>query len=257
MRADVVIVGSGAGGAASAWALTEAGLHVLLLEAGPQFVPARDYPLDTPDWERRRFPAPEGSRARILYGDLGRLDPADATLQGWNAADGRAPLPARRIASRTGYAHVLGVGGSTLHYVGEAHRLHPESFRLARDHGAGADWPLGYDELEPFYTEVEALIGVAGPQETGARWRASPYPQPAHPLSPAARRLVQAGARIGLPFDANARAALSRPHDGRPPCNYCGQCSRGCPLGDKGSADVTFLRRAEATGRLTLIPGRA
>lgn len=250
-----MIVGSGAGGAASAWALTRAGLTVLLLEAGPRFVPSRDYPLDTPDWERHRFPAPEGSRARILYGDLGRLDPRDDTLQSWNAAEGRPPLPARRTPSRTGYAHVLGVGGSTLHYVGEAHRLHPESFTLARDHGAGADWPFDYADLEPFYTEAEALIGVAGPQGTGARWRTSPYPQPAHPLSPAARRLAEAGARIGLPFEANARAALSRPHDGRPPCNYCGQCSRGCPLGDKGSVDVTFLRHAEATGRLTLIAG--
>jgi choline dehydrogenase-like flavoprotein len=254
MRADVVIVGSGAGGAAAAHALTRAGLHVLLLEAGPRFVPARDYPLDTPDWERRLFPAPEGSRARIRYGDLGALDPADATLQGWNAAEGRGPLPPRRSPSRSGYAHVLGVGGSTLHYVGEAHRLHPESFTLARDHGAGADWPLGYDALEPFYAEAEALIGVAGPDETGARWRSAPYPQPAHPLSPAARRLAEVGARSGLPFEANARAALSLPHDGRPPCNYCGQCSRGCPIGDKGSVDVTFLRHAEATGNLTLIP---
>jgi choline dehydrogenase-like flavoprotein len=254
MRADVVIVGSGAGGAASAWALTRAGLRVLLLEAGPRFDPARDYPLDTPDWERRPFPAPEGSRARIRYGDLGALDPGDATLQGWSAAGGRAPLPARRGPSRTGFAHVLGVGGSTLHYVGEAHRLHPESFTLARDHGAGADWPISYADLEPFYAQAEALIGVAGPVEAGARWRSSPYPLPAHPLSPAARRLAEAGAGLGLPFEANARAALSQPWDDRPACNYCGQCSRGCPIGDKGSADVTFLRHAEATGNLTLIP---
>lgn len=251
---DVVIVGSGAGGAASAWAHTTAGLKVLLLEAGPRFDPAQDYPWTKPGWERRTFPVKSGSRAKILYGDLGRLDPADADLQSWNAAQGRRPLKTQRRASRTGYAHVLGVGGSTLHYVGEAHRLHPESFTLARDHGIGADWPLKYQELEPYYTKAEYLIGVAGPEMQGARWRSASYPQPAHPLSPAAQRLAEAGQRMGLPFEPNSRAALSQPYDGRPACNYCGQCNRGCPLGDKGSVDVTFLKHAEATGRLKLIP---
>lgn len=251
---DVVIVGSGAGGAASAWAHTTAGLKVLLLEAGPRFEPSRDYPLTEPGWERRTFPIKPGSRARILYGDLGQLNPANADLQSWNAVQGRRPLNKRRQPSRSGYSHVMGVGGSTLHYVGEAHRLHPESFKIARDHGIGADWPLEYQELEPYYTKAEYLIGVAGPETDGARWRSAPYPQSAHPLSPAAERLAEAGQRIGLPFEPNARAALSQPFDGRPGCNYCGQCSRGCPLGDKGSADVTFLRHAEATGRLTLIP---
>lgn len=251
---DVVIVGSGAGGAASAWAHTTAGLKVLLLEAGPRFDPSQDYPLTEPGWERRTFPVKSGSRAQILYGDLGRLDPANADLQSWNAVQGKRPLNARRQPSRSGYSHVMGVGGSTLHYVGEAHRLHPKSFKLARDHGIGANWPLEYQELEPYYTTAEYLIGVAGPETDGARWRSAPYPQSAHPLSPAARRLSEAGQRIGLPFEPNARAALSQPFDGRPRCNYCGQCSRGCPLGDKGSTDVTFLRHAEATGRLKLIP---
>ncbi|SEM21706.1 Choline dehydrogenase [Roseovarius tolerans] len=251
---DVVIVGSGAGGAASAWAHTTAGLKVLLLEAGPRFDPSQDYPLTEPGWERRTFPVKSGSRARILYGDLGRLDPANADLQSWNAVQGKRPLNARRQPSRSGYSHVMGVGGSTLHYVGEAHRLHPKSFKLARDHGIGADWPLEYQELEPYYTTAEYLIGVAGPEADGARWRSAPYPQSAHPLSPAARRLSEAGQRIGLPFEPNARAALSQPFYGRPGCNYCGQCSRGCPLGDKGSTDVTFLRHAEVTGRLKLIP---
>lgn len=253
-RPDVVIVGSGAGGAAAAFALTEAGLRVLLLEAGPRFDPARDYPMTQTDWERRLFPAPPGSRGDILYGDLGALDPADAGLQSYNAVRPRG-APGRVRLATTGYSHVRGVGGSTLHYVGEAQRLHPGSFHLRRDHGAGGDWPLSYDDLAPYYDRAERLIGVAGPAMQTGRPRTAPFPQTAHPLNPAARRLVEAGARLGLPFEANSRAVLSEPMDGRPSCNYCGQCSRGCPLGDKGSADVTFLRQAEATGRLTVLTG--
>jgi choline dehydrogenase-like flavoprotein len=253
--ADVVIVGSGAGGAASAWALTTAGLRVLVLEAGPRFEPAVDYPLTDPDWERRAFPSPPGSTAEILYGDLGRLDPADADLQSFDAVTPRRAPGEVRVPGGVGYSHVRGVGGSTLHYVGEAHRLHPGSFKLARDHGVGADWPLSYDDLAPFYDRAERAIGVAGPAQQSGRPRASAFPQTAHPLSPAARRLAEAGERIGLPFEANSRAVLSRPTGGRPACNYCGQCSRGCPIGDKGSSDVTFLRQAEATGRLTVRAG--
>ena len=252
MTPDAVVVGAGAGGSAAAWRLCRAGLKVLLLEAGPRFDPARDYPLTAPDWERRRFPVLPGSRAPVSYGDLGTLDPADATLGSWSAVSGASGVTGRRIASTIGYDHVQGYGGTTLHFTGEAHRLHPDAFRLYSARGAGADWPLGYADLEPYYTECETLIGIAGPARTGPRVRSAPYPLPPHPFSPAARTLQAAG---GHDWQPNPRAALSRDYDGRPRCNYCGNCGRGCPLGDKGSADVTFLRRAEATGNLTAITG--
>lgn len=252
---DAVVVGSGAGGAAAAWRLVSAGLRVLILEAGPRFDPVRDYPLDSPGWERRAFPAPPGSRAPVRYGDLGRLAPDDADLAGFDAARPPRIRGDRRQPSASGYAHVQGFGGSTLHYVGEAHRLHPESFRLRGSTGQGLDWPLGYADLEPLYQAVEATIGVAGPDDPGARWRSAPYPLPAHPLSPPARRLGAAAGALGWDWGPNARAALPFAWRDRPGCNYCGQCSRGCPLGDKGSADVTFLALAEATGRLAVLTG--
>jgi choline dehydrogenase-like flavoprotein len=250
---DVVIVGSGAGGAASAWTLTARGLNVLLLEAGPRFEPSRDYRASESDWERHAFPVLKGSRGTILYGDLGELDPRDATLQSHDSVTPRAPLPTQRALNGFGYAHVMGVGGSTLQYVGEAHRLHPQSFQLAHLTGQGADWPISYDDLSTHYDAIEGFIGVAGPEQTTGRPRRGPLPLPAHPLSTSAVQLAQAGARLGLPFEANTRAALSLPFDDRPPCNYCAQCSRGCPIGDKGSADVTYLRHAQATGRLTIV----
>lgn len=239
---DAVIIGSGAGGAAAAWRLTTGGMKVLLLEAGPWFDPATDYPLNQPGWERRPFPEKPGSRATVTYGDLGTLDPSDADLRSWTVVEGRQPPPTVRAVG-AGYSHVQGVGGSTLHFVGEAHRMHP---------GALAGWPLEYAELEPYYQTCERLIGVAGPADQQARWRSAPFPLPPHPLSPGAQVLAAVGTRIGMEWQANSRAALSQPYDDRPPCNYCAACSRGCPLGDKGSADVTFLRHAEATGNLTI-----
>ncbi|HEX5786340.1 MAG TPA: GMC family oxidoreductase [Burkholderiaceae bacterium] len=126
--------------------------------------------------------------------------------------------------------------------------------QLHNQFGVGCDWPIGYADLEPYYVICEHVVGVAGPAEQEARWRSAPYPLPPHPLSPAACRVVSAGHRLGMHWQANARAALSQIYDGRPACNYCGNCSRGCPLGDKGSADVTFIRKGEASGRLTVKP---
>lgn len=254
-RFDAVVVGAGAGGAAAAWRLCEHGLRVLLLEAGPHFDPTRDYKLNQADWERHQFPEPTGSRGALTIGQLDRLDPADADLRSWNRTIGPLVRGDTRQATGPGYWHVQGVGGSTLHFVGEAHRLHPAAMKLRSQHGAGQDWPLDYADLEPYYALCERLIGIAGPETQGDRWRSEPFPLPAHPLSPAARRLVDAGRQLGMAWQANSRAALSAVYDGRPACNYCGNCSRGCPLGDKGSVDVTFIRQALATGRLTLKAG--
>ena len=121
--------------------------------------------------------------------------------------------------------------------------------------GVGADWPLTYAELEPYYVTAERLIGVAGPAEDPVRWRSQPLPLPPHPFSHASRKLAEGSEKLGLSFVPNTRAALSQPYDGRPGCNYCGQCNRGCPITDKGSADVTFIPRAVATGRCEIRTG--
>lgn len=254
---DAVVIGSGAGGAAAAWQLCQRGLKVLLLEAGPAFDAPRDYPQTGPDWERRSFPAPPGSRALVTYGDLGTLDPGSEDLASWSRGGFPWHLPpgAPRPPSDMGYSHVMGLGGSTLHYVGESHRLHPDAFRRRSLAGQGIDWPITYDDLDPFYTRAEQVIGVASDGAPDGRPRSAPYPLPAHPLGPGALAAVAAGARIGQHWQVNPRAALSQPYDARPACNYCGQCSRGCPLGDKGSTDVTFLRQALRTGRLTVVTG--
>jgi choline dehydrogenase-like flavoprotein len=251
-RFDAVVAGAGAGGAAAAWRLCDLGLNVLLLEAGPRFDPARDYKLHRPDWERQNFPELPGSQAGLSLGAFSRLEPAERELRSWNMVAGPLVRSGFREAQGPGYWHVQGVGGSTLRFVGESHRLHPDAMKLQSRFGAGCDWPIAYDDIERYYGLCEQLIGVAGPAEQGPRWRSTPFPLPPHPFSPAARRLQSAGSRLGMNWQANSRAALSAPYDERPPCNYCGNCSRGCPIGDKGSADVTFIRKAGKTGRLTL-----
>lgn len=252
LNVDAVVIGAGAGGSAAAWRLTKRGLRVLLLEAGPRFDPVVDYRLDQPGWERRMFPVKTGSQALIEYGELGDLDPAWSHLASFDSARPARLASPKRLPT-SGYSHVMGVGGSTLHFTGEAHRLHPESFQLKARTGQGADWPLTYADLEPFYSEAEDIMGVAGPKDPAARWRSAPYPLPPHPLSPGSIRLADAAAQLGWHWSENARAALSHPRGDRPGCNYCGQCSRGCPIGDKGSSDVTFLPAAMETGLLTLI----
>jgi choline dehydrogenase-like flavoprotein len=251
-RYDAVVAGSGAGGAATAWRLCAQGLKVLLLEAGPRFEPSLDYRLHLPDWERQVLPRRRASQAEVSFGAFSALNPEERSLRSWNAVAGPVVRGDSREPMGPGYWHVLGVGGSTLAFVGESHRLHPEAMNLRSRFGVGCDWPISYADLEPYYGLCEQLIGVAGPEEQGVRWRSTPFPLPPHPLSPAAKRLQSAGGRLGMNWQANSRAALSMPYDGRPACNYCGNCSRGCPVGDKGSADVTFIRKAEQTGRLTL-----
>jgi len=252
---DVVIIGAGAGGGAMAYALTKQGQRVLILEAGPRFDPFADYKLAEETWEQEVFPHKHGSQGRHVYAEMQKLDPAHDGLRSWNAVRGKTNRTDTRQPFR--YHHVRGVGGSTLAFTGESHRLHPEAMQMRSRFGVAADWPVDYADLEPFYCEAERVVGVAGPKETGARWRSEPYPLPPHALSFASQKLAAGAGKLGLNWGANSRAALSEPYDGRPNCNYCANCNRGCPRTDKGSVDVTFLRKAEASGLCKIYPGIA
>ena len=247
---DAVVVGAGAGGGAVAWRMTQRGWRVLLLDSGPAFDPERDYGLDRPDWEKERFRHKPGSLGETSFAPLQRLDPQVMNdLRSWSRGQGQTNREPLRAVSGAGYHHVRGIGGSTLHFVGESHRMNPLAMAMKSRFGVAADWPVSYAELEPFYLEVERQLGVAGPADAGDRWRSAPYPSPAHPLSRASRRLGEGAARLGLAWQANPRCALLVPQGGRPSCNYCGGCTRGCPRRDKGSADVTFIAQARASGR--------
>jgi len=252
---DVVIVGAGAGGLAAAWRLTTQGVRVTLLEAGRRYTPLEDYPQVQEDFQLRDFPYdPErdpAGRPRYGFGQAQPVGPEWDSYRSHNRVFGRYVADDRRRAVR--YEHVRGVGGSTLHFQAEAHRYHPHALEMRSRFGVGDDWPLPYAELERYYDLVEEQIGVAAPADNPWRPRTKPPRLPPHRLSYASQRLAPAFAAIGAPLLPNSLAILPRPHHGRPPCNYCNSCTQGCPLGDKGGADVVWLPPAQATDRLDLV----
>ena len=247
---EVVIIGSGAGGAAFAWALASAGVQVRILEAGPRYDPATDYRLSKSTWEQSPFPSKVSIRGRQTNAPLQKLQEHWNDLRSWNHLKGNLVTSENRIFAA--YSHEVGVGGSTLHYAGESHRMHPDAMAMQSRFGVAADWPFSYDDLEPYYVQAEKIIGVAGLGKNDIRRRSEPYPLPEHALSYASKKLGEGCQKLGMSWVPNSIASLSRPYDGRPPCNYCGQCARGCPRFDKGTADITFIAKALATGNCKL-----
>ena len=241
---DAVVVGSGAGGAAAAYALSQAGANTLVLEAGPKYNPREDYSLESNEWEIKGFPFKRGSQVHYSVAPMQALHSEHRTLRSWNHLNGLFHQQSRR--QNRGYEHLQAVGGSTLRYTGEAHRLNPKAMKLHSDFSVGADWPLDYQDLEPYYLAAERIIGVAGQDSDPLRPRSGPYPLPPHNMSFASQTLSKGLSNMGLNWTPNPLAALSQPYDGRPPCNQCGQCTLGCSRLDKGSADLTFMAKALA-----------
>lgn len=248
---DVVIIGSGAGGAASAWALSKQGIKVIVLEAGPVYDPYTDYRLHSEQWEQSMFPEKAASKNRYSFGEMQKLEAARSDLLSWNHISGKMIPTGKRFAWK--YHHVRGVGGSTLRFTGEAHRMHPESMKMYSRFGVAADWPLEYAELEPYYLKAEQLVGVAGQSDDPVRFRSAPYPLPPHAPGYASKKIIGGTKKLGLNWQPNSLAVLSQPRGDRPACNYCANCNRGCPRKDKGSADVTYMQQALASGYCTLL----
>ncbi|WP_421781652.1 GMC family oxidoreductase [Kiloniella litopenaei] len=246
---DVVIIGSGAGGGASAWALAKSGIKVLVIEAGPSYDPETDFYLNQDNWEQP-FPKKMQDNDRYTFANGQPLSDRFDDLRSWNHLTGRYNNQEQRISF--GYHRVMGVGGSSLHFTGEAHRLNPRSMQIKTDFNVGADWPLTYEELEPFYMKAEEAVGVAGSNDDRVHPRSRPYPQAAHELSYASKFLQKAGTQLGMTFIPNSLAVLSSPYKERPNCNYCGGCLRGCPRKDKGTIDITYLKEARETGLCTI-----
>jgi choline dehydrogenase-like flavoprotein len=234
---DCIVIGSGPGGAPFAWRLASKGMNVLVLETGDRYDPHKDYPLDKNNWEERGFPYRK--RLKHEFGKSQKLGSTYSSLRSWNKASGKLnPSDERRYYK---YQYVLGVGGTTLHFQGEAHRLHLSAFRMKSLFGVAEDWPVSYQDIEPYYSEVERILGVAGPEEIPGRPRSVSYPLPPHKLSYASQVIGKGCKELGLELLPNSVAILSIPYRETPPCNYCNGCVWGCPRKDKGTVDVTFV----------------
>jgi choline dehydrogenase-like flavoprotein len=248
MSPSAIIIGSGPGGATAAEVLTRAGWSVVIMEKG------RNHLLDPDDLTR---PAGDYSNDEIKFVSRYFLGP-DPLVE---------PRAFRRSADEGEHTHVgevnsipTTVGGGGTHADGKVPRFREEDFSLLSTYGpqedaAVDDWPLGYNELEPYYAEVERAIGVAGREGANpfAAWRSGPYPMP--PGAPMYGAVLSSAAaeKVGLhPYEAPT-AANSIAYDGRPACNNCGFCAFfGCPIHAKGDP-VALLTRAMATGRAELM----
>jgi choline dehydrogenase-like flavoprotein len=214
---DACIVGCGAGGSVLAKELAEAGLSVVVIEAG--------------DWI--------DSRDDMVNDELSMIGPLD-----WDdlrITDGDNPIRTGRV--NTGRA----VGGTTVHFTAMSLRLDPSDFRIASDEGVAVDWPFGYEELAPYYDEVESTLPVSGPRRS--KWPSgAPYPHGALPWSAKDLVLGRGMDRVGLHVEMTPHAIATGNVDGRSACMYYGFCMDGCKSDAKGSMSVTYVPRAVAAG---------
>jgi choline dehydrogenase-like flavoprotein len=218
---DVVVIGTGAGGSPVMAELAEAGLSVVALEAGRWWDPATEYAAD------------ESQMSELYW--LGERLSAGAT-------------PTAFGGNNSG----TGVGGSMLHWGAFVPRADPRDLKLYTTTGEGRDFPLSYEDLRPFYEEVERFLGVSGP----ARYPWDParsYPLGPVPLNAPAIIMQKGYAAVGVETSEAPIAAVSETYvqPGYAPrrsCVGCGLCHQGCVFGAKASLDVTYIPRALTAG---------
>ncbi len=237
---DFVIIGSGAAGGIMAKELTTAGFSVVLLEQGGpgKYGHDEDY---SKDELLNMFPPTPDDR---LMSDL-KLQPNTFRR---NASE-------KAVMGTSTYGCVL--GGGTVTYGASSWRHLPYEFNEATYLGAIpgtglADWPITYDELEPYYTQAEWELGISGLRVNSPFFAPMSKPYPVKPLPEKASGalLKTAAAKLGLTVVPNVAAIISERYRGRQACVNCGMCSGfGCQVKARSSTAVTMIPMAEQTGR--------
>ena len=239
---DAIIVGSGAGGGMAAYVLSQAGLKVCLLEAGPMYDPAKNVTQLKNPWDSPRRGASTHFRP---FGDF------DASYWGWQI-DGE-PYTTKN-GTKWDWWRARMLGGRTNHWGRISLRFGPKDFKRRSIDGLGDDWPIGYDDIKPFYDRIDRLIGVFGSNEgleNDPDGIFLPPPKPRlHELM-----IRDAGRKTGVPVIPSRLSILTKAiNDERGQCFYCSQCNRGCTVYGDFSASSVLVKPALKTGNVDVIP---
>jgi choline dehydrogenase-like flavoprotein len=228
----VVVIGSGASGGMAAWNLTRKGVDVLLLDAGGKFERAKFWTHVTP-WE---------ARAREQRGEQPPSFFLDPKEQPYLTPEGR-PFDLTRVWGHGGKTNVW--GRVSLRYA-------EMDLKAAERDGWEVPWPIGYQDIAPYYDEVEQLIGVCGGDDDSDALPGSRFLQPPPAPRCGERLLMKAAARMGTPAVAGRRANMTRATRGFPACHYCGRCSSGCDTASFFNSADHLLPVALKTGKLEI-----
>ncbi len=226
----------------SAHVLTQAGLKVLMLEAGRDYDPISETPM---------FNLPSQAPLR-------GVETPDKAFGFYNASVGGYEVPGEPYTNAEGsefkWWRSRMLGGRTNHWGRISLRFGPYDFKPYSRDGFGFDWPITYDDLAPWYDKVEQLIGVTGSNEHLENTPDSPpgilLPPP--PLRASEYFLARGFKSMGIPVAAVRAAVLTQPLNGRPACLYATSCGRGCAIGANFQSTTVLIPPARKTGNLTI-----